>query len=75
MDLKTLAESFTPFLIFGVVIALLIGLLFMFFSIALWGLLIGGLLWMASLIKQFFFPRQAPQKESSRIIDVDDHKS
>jgi hypothetical protein len=78
MDIKKILESLVPFVFIGVAIALCIGLLFMFFSIAVWGLIIGGILWLASLAKQFFFPSTAATpgssvvKEEGRIIEHDD---
>lgn len=56
MDIKKILESLIPFLVVGVAIALCIGLLFMFFSVAVWGLLIGGVLWLGALAKQYLFP-------------------
>lgn len=61
-----------PFLVAGVAIALCIGLLFMFFSVAIWGLLIGGILWLGALAKQYFFPSTSASQDDSRIIEHDD---
>lgn len=61
-----------PFLVAGVAIALCIGLLFMFFSVAIWGLLIGGILWLAALAKQYFFPSTPASQDDGRIIEHDD---
>lgn len=79
MDIKKNLESLVPFVVIGVAIALCIGLLLMFFSIAMWGLIIGGVLWLAALAKQYFFPSKSPSvptttKEEGRIIEHDDHK-
>ena len=79
MDIKKILESFVPFVVIGVAIALCIGLLFMFFSIAMWGLIIGGILWLATLAKQYFFPSKSSTtsttvKEEGRIIEHDDRK-
>ncbi|HRD68822.1 MAG: hypothetical protein Q8M40_04195 [Legionella sp.] len=76
MDIKKILESLIPFLVVGVAIALCIGLLFMFFSVAVWGLLIGGVLWLGALAKQYLFPgTQAVEKKSNgRIIEHNNKK-
>ncbi len=74
MDIKKILDSLVPFMVIGIAIALCIGLLLMFFSVALWGLLIGGLLWLAALAKQYFFPSELPKKEEGRIIEHRDEK-
>jgi Mn2+/Fe2+ NRAMP family transporter len=74
MDIKKILESLIPFVVIGVVIALGIGLLLMFFSVAIWGVVIGGLLWLGMLAKQFFFPSNPASKEEGRIIEHDEHK-
>ena len=74
MDIKKILESLVPFIVVGVAIALCIGLLFMFFSIAIWGLIIGGVLWLAALAKQYLFPSVSDKKDDGRIIEHDDRK-
>lgn len=75
MDIKKILESLVPFLVAGVAIALCIGLLFMFFSVAIWGLIIGGALWLAALAKQYFFPSSPnANKDEGRVIEHDDRK-
>jgi hypothetical protein len=72
--LQKIIENLLPFVIVGIAIALFIGLLFMFFYIAVWGLIIGGVLWLTTLVKQYFFPNNAPKKEEGRVIEHDDKK-
>lgn len=72
MDIKKIFESLMPFMLAGVGIALAIGLLMMFFSVAIWGLLIGGILWLGALAKQYLFPATTAPKEEGRIIEHDD---
>lgn len=72
--LEKIIENLLPFVIVGVAIALFIGLLFMFFYIAVWGLVIGGVLWLATLVKQYLFPSNAPKKEEGRVIEHDNKK-
>jgi 5-bromo-4-chloroindolyl phosphate hydrolysis protein len=72
--LQTAFQNLIPFILIGVVIALFIGLLFMFFYIAVWGLIIGGVLWIAALVKQYLFPSKSVDKEQGRVIEHDDKK-
>lgn len=74
MDIKKIGESLIPYLVIGVAIALCIGLLFTFFSVAIWGLIIGGILWLAALAKEYLFPSKTTSKEEGRIIEHDDPK-
>lgn len=72
--LEKVLENLVPFIVIGVGIALLIALLFMFFYVAIWGVVIGGILWLAALAKQYFFPSEPSQKDSGRVIEHDDKK-
>jgi hypothetical protein len=74
MDIKKILDSLIPFICVGVAIAIVIGLLSMFFSIAIWGLLIGGILWLVALAKQHFFPDNTVKPEEGRIIEHNDKK-
>lgn len=74
MNAKKALESLVPFIVIGVAIALFVGLLFMFFYIALWGVLIGAVLWIITLAKDFFFPPKEIKEESGRIIEYEDKK-
>lgn len=72
-------ESIVPFVIAGIAIALFIGLLFMFSYVVIWGLMIGGVLWLVAVIKQFLFPSTVAKSESmkktkGRVIEHDDKK-
>lgn len=72
--LQQMIETLIPFLVIGVAIALLFGLLMMFSYVLVWGLLIGGVLWLVALAKQFLFPSTSEKKEAGRIIEHDDKK-
>lgn len=74
MDIKKILESMVPFLVAGVAIALCIGLLFMFFSVAVWGIVIGGALWLAALAKQYLFPSPQAKQDEGRVIEHEDRK-
>ncbi|RUR16661.1 hypothetical protein ELY21_12585 [Legionella sp. km535] len=72
--LKQVFENFIPFIAIGVGIAIVVGLLFMFFYVAIWGVVIGGVLYLVALAKQYFFPSESSKKEEGRIIEHDDKK-
>lgn len=72
--LQQFLENIIPFLVIGVAIALLVGLLFMFSYILVWGILIGGVLWLINLGKEYLFPNEEKKKDSGRIIEHDDKK-
>lgn len=72
--LEKIFENLVPFIVIGVGIAIVIGLLFMFFYVAIWGVVIGGILYLAALAKQYFFPSESTKKEQGRIIEHDDKK-
>lgn len=72
-------ENLVPFLIAGVAIALFFGLLFMFSYVLVWGLIIGGILWVITAIKQYLFPNNSTKtevinKNQGRIIEHEDKK-
>ncbi|AWN72547.1 hypothetical protein LEAN103870_16335 [Legionella anisa] len=77
--LGKILENLVPFLVAGVAIALFFGLLFMFSYVLVWGLLIGGILWLVATIKQYLFPSKSTKteeinKSQGRIIEHDDKK-
>lgn len=69
-------ENLIPFLILGIFIAISISLLFVFSYILVWGLLIGGVIWVVMTTLQFFFKKDKtpPPKKKGRIIEHDDKK-
>lgn len=72
--LQQFLKSLVPFIAIGFAIALAISLLVMFSYVLVWGLLIGGILWIFSLIKNYFYPTQTIEKHEGRIIEHDDQK-
>jgi len=66
--LQRFIEHLVPFLILGVAIALVIGLFIMLSYVLVWGLLIGGVLWLISFIKDKF-TKPEDKKHKGRIID------
>jgi hypothetical protein len=71
-------ETLVPFIIAGTAIALFVGLLFMFSYVIIWGLIIGGMLWIISVVKALVFPNaketSIKTKSRGRIIEHDDKK-
>ena len=68
-------ENIVPFLLFGIAIALAIGLLILLSRVVIWGVLIGGLLWAIWTIKKFFSSSNTPKatlKTKGRIIEHND---
>jgi hypothetical protein len=68
-------EQFLPFIAIGIAIALVLGLFLFLIHVFIWGLVIGMIIWFATLIKTIFFSRQPTspvkktRKKSSRIIE------
>ena len=71
-------ETLIPFLVLGVAVALLLGLAFVFAYVLIWGLIIGGILWLVMAVKQYFFSNTSKKtihpsaKDKGRIIEHDD---
>ncbi|MBI2786593.1 MAG: hypothetical protein HYX60_09990 [Legionella longbeachae] len=77
--LAKIFENLVPFIVAGIAIALFLGLLFMFSYVLIWGLIIGGILWLVSTIKEYLFPSKSTQteinkKNQGRIFEHDDKK-
>ena len=61
-----------PFIVLGVVIACVVGLFILSYYVLLWGVVIGFILWVSSLVKHYLFKKKTtPQKTTGRIIDND----
>ena len=59
LSFKKILQTFVPFLILGIVIAGIVGLLIMFSYVFLWGIFIGAVLWLVNFIKNaLFMPRK-----------------
>jgi hypothetical protein len=73
--LSKIFENLVPFIIAGIALALFFGVLIMFSYIIIWGLIIGGVLWVFSLIKKLIFPSSLhsipTKKDQGRIIEHD----
>ena len=62
-------NQFLPFLLFGITIALLVGLLVIFAYIAIWGLMIGTIIWLVAFVKTRFFSGKITRQTAGRIIE------
>jgi hypothetical protein len=73
--LKHLLENIVPFIILGIIIALMVGFFIMFSYILFWGLVIGGILWTISFLKNLFASKSLkhpPAESKGRIIEHND---
>ena len=71
-NLQRLLVPLTPFILIGMVIAFFIGVMIVFSYVLMWGLLIGGILWLSTTIKNYFFPKKMSSKTPGRIIEHDE---
>ncbi len=60
-------ETLIPYLIFGVMIAIFLGLLYIFSYLLVWGIIIGAIVWGVATAKNYFYPKD-PEKKG-RVID------
>jgi hypothetical protein len=72
--LQQFLENLIPFLMLGIAIAIVIWLFIMFSYVLIWGVLIGGVLWVISLFKKLFFPNgtKTSIERKGRIIEHND---
>lgn len=54
--LRILTNSIVPFMMLGIAVALIIGLIIMFSYVLVWGIFIGVIFWIAASVKEYFFP-------------------
>lgn len=63
------------FLLLGIVIACAIGLFILSYYLLLWGIMIGFVLWVLTLIRRYFSTNKTNlKKNQGRIIDHDQNK-
>ena len=63
-------QSIGPCLLLGVAIACTIGIFILFSYMLLWGMLIGLILWVSTLIRRHLFSKNTPSKnQPGRVID------
>ncbi len=74
LSLKHFLKQLPPFILIGVSIALAIGIFIVFSYVLLWGIVIGGILWGANSLIQYFRNTNANSRtpvKKGRIIDHD----
>lgn len=71
---QQILQSLIPFMVLGLAVALLIGLFIMFSYVLVWGIFIGGILWIGAIIKSFLFPGKTLPKSEGNIIEHNDRK-
>lgn len=74
MKLEKILENFIPFVVIGIGIVVFFSLLLMFSYLLIWGFIIGGILWICSLLFQYLSPNQSNQKKNGRIIEHESRK-
>jgi len=68
--LQKLFEQLIPFIILGISIALVVGLFIMLSYVLVWGFIIGGVIWLTVMIKNYFFKTKPSDK--GRVIEHDE---
>jgi uncharacterized membrane protein YqgA involved in biofilm formation len=69
-------EQLIPFIVLGVSIAFALVMLVMFLYVLIWGFIIGCVIWLAYLIKNYLLPAKTSKKkksDNSRVIEHDDN--
>ena len=75
---KRFQQTILPFLIIGAIIALIVVLFIFLAYVALWGIVIGAVLYAFTAIKRYFFPNKYSQQRvetpasGGRIIEHDE---
>lgn len=74
---RQLRHNLGPCILLGIAIATTIGISLLFFYLLVWGVLIGSVICLYLVIKQYFFKSAPPhQRVSNRIINHENgHKS
>lgn len=71
--LKQMLEQLPIFIVLGVAIALVVGLFIMLSYVVIWGLVIGAVIWLVMMLKNYLFPTSPADKNEGRIIEHDDN--
>lgn len=70
--IQELIEQLVPFIVLGIAIALIIGLFIMVSYVLIWGLVLGGIIWVGVAIKSLLFPSKSSGKNEGRVIEHKD---
>ena len=66
---QRLLNQLPPFIFIGIILAMALGLFILFVHVILWGILLGSILWVCSLIGRFFSTPHPYKKRKGRIIN------
>lgn len=69
---NTIFDSIVPFIILGISIAVFVALIVLLSYVFIWGLVIGGILWLVAFVKEQLFPRN---KKRNQVDDNNESKS
>lgn len=72
---KQMLEQLPTFIILGIAVAMIIGLFIMLSYVLVWGLLLGAIIWLVVMIKNYFFPAPLQGKHEGRVIEHDDDEN
>jgi hypothetical protein len=70
--LQELLEQLIPYILLGIAIALIVGLFIMLSYVLIWGIVIGGVIWLVMAIKNLLFPTVKIDNKKGRVIEHDD---
>ena len=71
--LELFIQQLLPFILLGIGIALVIGMVVVFSYLLLWGIFFGAIIWIGYIVKNILFPPSSPPtKQKGRIIEHDD---
>ena len=68
---KQLFEPLVPFILLGIAIALFIGIFIMLSYVLVWGIVLGAIIWLAVMLKNYLFPSNTTESKG-RVINHDD---
>jgi membrane protein YdbS with pleckstrin-like domain len=73
--LKQMLEQLPAFIILGIAIAVVVGLFIMLSYVLVWGLILGAIIWLGVVIKNYIFPSSVSDKNAGRVIEHDDDEN
>lgn len=72
--LELFFEQLLPFILAGIALALVVGLVVVFSYVLLWGVLLGFVIWIIYFVKNLFSRSRSTKKKDGNIIEHDDFK-
>ena len=70
--LELFFEQLIPFVLLGIAIAFTVGLIIVFSYVLMWGILLGGIIWIVFIIHHYFSSRSSGKRDGS-IIEHNDN--